>query len=69
MFDRLRAVRLELAKREFVPPYAIFSDKTLVQMCEERPQSEEELLRINGVGAVKLQKYGKIFLDVLRAAE
>ena len=69
LFDRLRAVRLELAKREFVPPYAVFSDKTLVQMCEERPQTEEELLRISGVGAVKLQKYGRVFLDVLRAAE
>ena len=66
LFDRLRAIRFEAAKREFVPPYAIFSDKTLLQMCEERPQDEESLLRISGVGEVKLRKYGALFLKAIQ---
>ncbi|MBR7136921.1 MAG: HRDC domain-containing protein, partial [Clostridia bacterium] len=57
------------AKREFVPPYAVFSDNTLQQMSEKRPHDEEELLAISGVGQTKLKKYGKLFLDAIRNFE
>lgn len=66
LFDALRNLRMELAKREFVPPYAVFSDKTLLQMCEKRPADEEELLQISGVGQTKLKKYGAAFLQAIR---
>lgn len=67
VFDRLRRVRLDLAREEKVPPYLIFSDRTLVEMCQKMPSSEEEMLQISGVGMHKLEKYGDAFLSVIRA--
>lgn len=66
IFERLRKVRLDLARAEKVPPYLIFSDRTLVEMCQKMPATEEELMEISGVGAHKLQKYGDAFLSVIR---
>lgn len=66
IFDRLRKVRLDLAREEKVPPYLIFSDRTLVQMCQKMPSTEEEMLQISGVGTHKLEKYGEAFLSVIR---
>jgi len=51
-----------------VPPYVIFHDATLKQMAEHRPMTEAALLSINGVGAAKLARYGKAFLEVIAAA-
>ncbi len=65
VFERLRKVRLDLARAEKVPPYLIFSDRTLVEMCQKMPQTEEEMLEINGVGNHKMQKYGDAFLSVI----
>ena len=62
LFEILRACRKSLADREGVPPYVIFSDKTLVEMATCFPQSNESLLQINGVGGVKLEKYGDAFV-------
>ncbi len=67
LFALLRQKRKELADLSGVPPYVIFSDKTLVEMCAYYPQSHESLLNISGVGLVKLNKYGDAFLDVIRA--
>ncbi|MBE5880837.1 MAG: DNA helicase RecQ [Lachnospiraceae bacterium] len=67
IFERLRKVRLDLAREEKVPPYLIFSDRTLVEMCQKMPASEAEMLEISGVGAHKLQKYGDAFLSVIRS--
>jgi len=67
LFDRLRQKRKELADAAGVPPYVIFSDRSLVEMAAYYPQSSESFLQINGVGAVKLQNYGAAFLDVIRA--
>ena len=67
IFERLRRVRLDLAREEKVPPYLIFSDRTLVELCQKMPQTEDEMLDISGVGAHKLQKYGEAFLSVIRA--
>lgn len=67
IFDRLRKVRLDLAREEKVPPYLIFSDRTLVEMCQKMPSSEDEMLQISGVGMHKLEKYGDAFLSVIRA--
>lgn len=69
LFQRLRQLRLELAKAEQVPPYIIFSDKTLTQMCLLHPLTKEEMMEVSGVGEVKYSKYGDQFLAVLRDAE
>jgi len=66
LFERLRQLRMEIAKEEKVPPYIVFSDKTLVHMCLEKPQNKKEMLKISGVGEFKYQKYGERFLEVLR---
>ncbi|MCC8029713.1 MAG: DNA helicase RecQ [Lachnospiraceae bacterium] len=65
LFERLRALRLEIAREEKVPPYIIFSDKTLVQMCLLKPKSRTEMLQVSGVGEVKYEKYGERFLAAL----
>lgn len=63
LFEKLRALRLEIAKEEKVPPYIIFSDKTLLHMCVLKPKSKVEMLLVSGVGELKYEKYGKRFLD------
>lgn len=65
-FEKLRSLRMEIARREHVPPYIVFSDRTLIDMCVRMPQTQEEMLKVNGVGDNKLQKYGESFLKILR---
>ena len=66
LFEVLRKLRLEIAKEEFMPPYIIFSDKTLIDMCVKKPSDEEEMLNVSGVGANKLKKYGQRFLEEIQ---
>lgn len=66
LFDLLRAKRKELADQANVPPYVIFSDKSLVEMAVFYPQSRDTFVTMHGVGAAKLEKYGDIFLDIIR---
>ena len=65
LFELLRICRSQLARKAHVPPYMIFSDKTLHDMCAKLPQSKEEILKVSGVGEVKYEKYGNAFLDIL----
>ncbi|MDY2664162.1 DNA helicase RecQ [Bariatricus massiliensis] len=65
LFERLRALRSEIAREEKVPPYMVFSDKTLTHMCILRPASREEMLKVSGVGEFKYEKYGRRFLDCI----
>lgn len=67
LFGRLRALRSEIARQEGMPPYIIFSDKTLVDMCIRLPFTHEEMLEVSGVGEHKMEKYGEPFLAELRA--
>lgn len=66
LFEELRKIRKELADDAGVPPFVIFSDKTLQDMCARKPLTEEEFLEVNGVGANKLEKYGEAFLEAIR---
>lgn len=66
LFEKLRQLRLEIAREEHMPPYIVFSDKTLVDMCAKLPETKEEMLNVIGVGEVKYQKYGERFLEVLQ---
>ncbi|MEK3951998.1 ATP-dependent DNA helicase, RecQ-like [Psychrobacillus psychrotolerans] len=63
LFERLRILRKKIADEAGVPPFVIFSDKTLQHMCAERPQTEEQLLEIHGIGENKREKYGQVFLE------
>lgn len=66
LFEILRKLRLEIAKEESMPPYIIFSDKTLIDMCVKKPSDEEEMLNVSGVGENKLKKYGQRFLEEIQ---
>jgi ATP-dependent DNA helicase RecQ len=61
----LKELRMRLAKQRRVPAYAIFPDRTLIEMAEKRPQSLNEMAEINGVGAKKLQAFGETFLAAI----
>lgn len=63
LFSRLRAVRSQLADQKGVPPYVIFADATLRDMCDKRPHTNAEFLLINGVGETKMRTYGKAFMN------
>jgi ATP-dependent DNA helicase RecQ len=65
LFETLRRLRSEIAKEEKVPAFVIFSDATLRQLETERPTNEEEFLKIDGVGKVKLEKYGDAFINAI----
>ncbi len=65
LFEKLRALRMELARKEKIPPYIVFSDKTLVHMCLIRPASKSEMLQVSGVGEMKFKKYGEAFLQAI----
>lgn len=62
VFEQLRTLRTEIAKRGGVPPYVVFSDKTLQDMAVKLPQNKSEMLQVGGVGDVKFERYGEEFL-------
>ena len=66
LFEELRKQRKIIADEADVPPYVIFSDRTLMEMAALFPQSEESLLNIHGVGTVKCEKHGLHFLNIIR---
>ena len=67
LFERLRALRKQLADSQGLPPYVIFHDATLREMAQRRPQTLSQFAGIRGVGEGKLVRYGQQFIDALRA--
>ncbi len=67
LFERLRALRLRLATEQRVPPYVIFHNRTLQEMCQIRPSTRSELAGVSGVGEAKLERYGDCFLEEIRS--
>jgi ATP-dependent DNA helicase RecQ len=65
LFEILREKRKELAAAENVPPYVIFSDKTLFEIASHYPRDHEALLNIHGIGVHKIEKYGEILLSII----
>ncbi len=65
LFERLRQVRTQLAREEGIPPYIIFSDKTLTDLCVKVPLTKGEMLMVNGIGEHKFEKYGQTFMDAI----
>lgn len=66
LFEALRALRTQIARTQSVPPYVVFADKTLGDMCRRHPQTKAEMLAVSGVGEVKFEKYGEAFLKVIQ---
>lgn len=66
LFQLLKDKRLEIAKKQNIPPYVIFHDKTLLEMVKENPQSLSALASVSGVGEMKIKRYGEIFLDIIQ---
>jgi len=66
LFDRLRRLRKRLADEQQVPPYIIFSDKTLREMCSSFPETSAGLRAVAGVGDMKLERYGAVFVEEIR---
>ena len=66
LFEALRTLRKKLAAHDHVPPYMVFSDATLRDMCTVNPATLEEMREVKGVGDLKLKKYGQAFLDCLK---
>ncbi|MCL3881669.1 DNA helicase RecQ [Marivita sp. GX14005] len=65
LMSALKAKRRALAEEQSVPAYVIFPDKTLIEMAETRPETLDQMARISGVGAKKLERYGQAFLEVI----
>ncbi len=67
LFRRLRKLRKDIADKEQVAPFVVFSDAALVEMCVHYPTTADEMLDINGVGDVKLARYGQEFMSAIEA--
>ena len=66
LFDHLRHLRKEIAIREHIPPYMVFSDATLRDMCKVLPETLDQMLDVKGIGEMKLNKYGQEFLECIQ---
>jgi ATP-dependent DNA helicase RecQ len=66
LFDELRQVRTSIAKREGIPPYIVFPDSTLREMCGIKPTNPAAMLKIKGVGEAKFFKYGAYFIEFFK---
>jgi ATP-dependent DNA helicase RecQ len=65
LFERLRELRRVIAAEQQVPAYVVFADRSLADMAARKPASREEFLACHGVGAAKLERYGKVFLEAI----
>jgi ATP-dependent DNA helicase RecQ len=66
LFEKMRLLRKEIAAREGIPPYIIFSDSTLRELTEKLPQDREAMLQVKGVGQVKMERFGEDFLQLIK---
>ena len=68
LFQQLRTARARIAKEQGVPPYVVFHDTTLRELAAQRPQTLEAMTGVTGIGKAKLDRYGAVFLEVIRAS-
>ena len=69
LFGELKALRTQIAKAKGLPPYVVFSDKSLHDMCALVPRNKDEFLLVHGVGENKLAAYGDEFLSLIKRVE
>jgi ATP-dependent DNA helicase RecQ len=67
LFESLRGLRKRLADDQGVPPYVVFSDATLRELCTHQPVTLQAFRQIGGVGDVKLERYGTVFVEAIRS--
>ncbi|HIP19392.1 MAG TPA: DNA helicase RecQ [Sulfurovum sp.] len=67
VYDKLRELRTQIASQKGIPPYIVFSDKTLKDLSVKLPRNKEDMLEVHGIGEVKFERYGKVFLEILNA--
>lgn len=65
LFKELNVLRKEIANKEHIAPYIVFSDTTLIEMAEKKPKNRWEMLKIKGVGNQKFNNYGEKFLNII----
>jgi ATP-dependent DNA helicase RecQ len=65
LLNKLKSLRLDIAKRRRLPAYTVFHDSTLIQMSQNKPTNEIDMLEIDGVGPTKFKKYGELFIDLI----
>ncbi len=65
LLNKLKSLRLDIAKQRRLPAYAVFHDSTLIQMSQNKPTNEIDMLEIDGVGPTKFKKYGELFIDLI----
>ncbi len=65
LFEHLRRLRVDIARKKGLPPYIVFNDATLEEMAAEKPANMQEMMKINGMGEVKLKEYGHLFLEAI----
>jgi ATP-dependent DNA helicase RecQ len=65
IYDKLRDLRTRIASENGIPPYIVFSDKTLKDLSAKKPQSKAQMLEVHGIGEVKFERYGEVFLEAL----
>jgi ATP-dependent DNA helicase RecQ len=68
VYDKLRSLRTQIASEKGIPPYIVFSDKTLKDLSLKVPQDKEAMLEVHGIGEVKFERYGEEFLALLNDA-
>ncbi len=68
-FEAFRSLRLKIATENDVPAYLVFSDKTLYELSARLPKSKEEMLEVNGIGEVKYERYGELFLKLSKSLQ
>ena len=69
LFNTLRQWRNEKGKKDGIPPYIILNNKQLAQVCQKRPQSKYDLMKIDGIGKAKAEKYGDDILKITLHSE
>jgi ATP-dependent DNA helicase RecQ len=69
LFEALRELRREIATENEIPPYVVFSDKTLKELSILRPTTKAEMLEVHGVGEVKFERYGEAFLSAIETMQ
>ncbi|MGL4997777.1 MAG: DNA helicase RecQ [Cetobacterium sp.] len=65
LFEKLNELRKDIAQKEEVPPYIIFSDLTLIELAETKPKNRWEMLKVRGIGNQKFKNYGDLFLKTI----
>jgi len=68
-FDKFRELRKEIASNNKIPPYVVFSDKTLKELSNSMPSNKSEMLEVHGIGEVKFERYGQLFLTLIEEIE